>query len=73
LLAISLLHAATPHSVAQRECAACLALAAPALAQAESGPPLPEPPADPLAAEPADVPHPKDARLLRPLRAPPFA
>jgi hypothetical protein len=71
VLALSLLHAAAPHVTAQRHCATCLALSSPALAQAHGGLLRPDPPSEPLAADPADFLLLKNVRLLKPLRAPP--
>ena len=71
VLALSLLHAASPHPTAQRHCATCIALSSPALAQAAGALARPEPPIEPLSWESAHRPLCRNARLLRPLRAPP--
>jgi hypothetical protein len=71
VLAMSLLHAASPHLTAQRHCATCLALSSPALAHAAGVLALPDPPSQPLASESVRHPLCKNVRLHRPLRAPP--
>ena len=71
LLAISMLHAAVPHSAAQRDCATCKALNAPGVEQACGGPGRPAGgPAGFAALKPAG-PLCAAVRCLKPLRAPP--
>jgi len=71
LLATSMLHAATPHGGAQRDCSACKALNSPGVAHDTGG--HGRPAAEPSEVTTLPVPGPlsTSARYLRPLRAPP--
>ena len=71
ILAVSMLHAATPHRAAQRDCSTCKALSSPgvALATGGVGPPTGEP--SEIALLPPSGPLHPSAPYLRPLRAPP--
>ncbi len=71
LLAVSMLHAAAPHSAAQRDCATCKALSSPGVAQVpgDIGRPAGEP--SQIAAFSSAFAFSASARYLRPLRAPP--
>ena len=71
VLAASVLHAATTHGGAQRDCSACKALNSPGVAHEtlRSGRPAERP--STFTAIPEPGPHGASTRLLRPLRAPP--
>jgi hypothetical protein len=71
ILALSVLHAALPHSPTQRDCYACKALQTPIVAQPGEAHVLPLPPRSPAPAAPAGSIVPRLARFLSPLRAPP--
>jgi hypothetical protein len=73
LLALSMLHAAAPHSGPQRDCSTCKALSSPGVAQmsGDLGSPVIEP--SRMAVQ-APCGSPRSSTLyLRPLRAPPAA
>lgn len=71
LLALSMLHAAAPHSGPQRDCSTCKALSSPGVAQmsGDLGSPVIEP-SRIAVLSPSPSPH-GAAPYLRPLRAPP--
>jgi hypothetical protein len=71
LLAASMLHAATPHTAAQRDCPACKALSSPGVAHDTVGPGRPESEPSEFTALPPSGPLSTSTRYLRPLRAPP--
>src|SRR5262245_44015517 len=71
LLALSMLHAATPHDGAQRDCSVCKALNSPGVAQDAGGPGLPAPQPAGFTQLPPPSPLINSASLLKPLRAPP--
>jgi len=71
LLAASMLHAATPHGGAQRDCSACKALNSPGVAHDPGRPGLPASESTEFTAPPPPAPLSTSARLLKPLRAPP--
>src|SRR5262245_626566 len=73
LLALSMLHAATPHGGAQRDCSACKALNSPGVAQDAGGPGLPAPEPVGFTQLPPPAPLSNSASLLKPLRAPPVS
>ena len=71
LLALSLLHAASPHHATQRDCATCKALTSPGVAQQPSPIGRPEAVSTQIATlQTALTPSPS-TRSLSPLRAPP--
>jgi hypothetical protein len=71
LLAVSMLHVATPHAGAQRDCSACKALSSPGVAHDAGRPGLPTAEPAGFAQLPPPAPLRNSARLLKPLRAPP--
>ena len=71
LLALSMLHAASPHHATQRDCATCKALTSPGVAQAPGGFGRPAEVPTRIAVLPPESPLCKSARSLSPLRAPP--
>jgi hypothetical protein len=71
LLATSMLHAATPHDGAQRDCSACKALNAPGVAHDSGGHGRPAEEPSEITTLPPSGPLSTSARYLRPLRAPP--
>ena len=71
LLAVSILHAAAPHSAAQRDCSTCKALNSPGVAHSPEGPGRPAWEPSEIAALPPPAPLGTATRYLRPLRAPP--
>ncbi len=71
LLALSMLHAAAPHSTAQRDCSTCKALSSPGVAQVSESLGLPVAESSEITALPPAGPLSPSARYLRPLRAPP--
>jgi hypothetical protein len=71
LLAVSMLHAATPHGGAQRDCSACKALNSPGVAQDAGRPALPASEPAGFTQLPPPAPLSNSASLLKPLRAPP--
>jgi len=71
LLTVSMLHAAAPHSAAQRDCSTCKALSSPGVAQISGGFGRPVVEQSEIAAlAPADPLSPS-TRYHKPLRAPP--
>jgi len=71
LLAASMLHAATPHTAAQRDCPACKALSSPGVTHETVGPGRPELKLSEFTTLPPSGPVRTSTRYLRPLRAPP--
>ena len=71
LLAASMLHAATPHTAAQRDCPACKALSSPGVVHDTVGPGRPEAEPSGFTALPLSGPLSTFTPYLRPLRAPP--
>ena len=71
LLALSMLHAAAPHSAAQRDCSTCKALSSPGVAQVSEGCDRPAAEQSEIAALPPTDPLSPSTRYHQPLRAPP--
>src|SRR5881409_3346205 len=71
LLALSMLHAAAPHSAAQRDCSTCKALSSPGVAQVSEGCGRPAAEQSEIAALPPTDPLSPSTRYHQPLRAPP--
>ncbi len=72
IVALSMIHMASPHSQAPSQCWTCKALDTPALARAGTCLSVPAPPPTPMAAEPAERPVRLGVLHFRPLRAPPL-
>ena len=71
ILAVSMLHAAAPHSAAQRDCSTCKALSSPGVAQVSEGFGRPVAEQSEIAALPPTHPLSPSTRYHKPLRAPP--
>ena len=73
LVALSTLHAVTPHSATQRDCSTCKALDSPGVAQASRGLGRPVAVWSEIALLPPAAPPSPTARYHKPLRAPPLS
>lgn len=71
LFGLTLLHSASPHNNAQRDCATCKALHAPLIAHRQAAMAAPAVRPAPFALPRADRPLAADARRFNALRAPP--